>query len=62
MEIVRGGHRAGGLQLREAPRAHVNHAVLLLQWPFDQQDLGAVQDRAIRLKQIRRDDRVGDAG
>ena len=61
MKIVGAGDGAGHLQFSEAAGAHVDHAVLFLQRPFGDQERGEMEERAILLKEIGRDDHVGDS-
>ena len=51
---VREGKEPGGL--------HVNHAILILEWPFDQQKFAARDQQAVAVVEIRCDDDISDAG
>src|ERR1700732_125761 len=61
-EIVGRGEGGAQTQLLETARADRNHSVLLLQHSLDHQNRRIVQQRAIGLKQIGNDYRIGYAG
>ncbi len=56
------GKGGGQAQLLETARADREHPILLLQHAFDHQDRRIVQQRAIGLKQIGNDYRIGYPG
>ncbi len=62
MEIMGADVGAGDFEGSDSLCLHVNHSVLILQRTFDPEKPAARDDDAIALKDIRRNDDVGDAG
>src|ERR1700680_3938015 len=52
MEVVRWRDSAAQTQFPKVAAAHMNHALLLLQWPLDHQQRCAMNQRAIGLEHI----------
>src|ERR1700733_13001947 len=48
-------------ECKEPGGLHVNHAILILEWPFDQQKFATRDQQAVAVVKIRRDDDIGDA-
>ena len=62
MEIMRADVDGLVGERLEAFGADVNHAILILEWSFDQQEPRACDHEVILFEQVRRDYDVGDTG
>src|SRR5579859_5653630 len=52
--VVRERREPGGL--------HVNNSILILEWPFNQQEFATRDQQAVLVVEVRPDDNIGDAG
>jgi hypothetical protein len=46
-------------ECQEPGGLHVNHAILILEWPFDQQKFAMRDQQAVAVVEIRCDDDIG---
>src|SRR5262249_15823838 len=62
VKVVRTGLGAGNIERRDLRGFHGNHAILILQSAINDEKSFRGQQQSVLLKQIRRDNRVGNSG